>query len=164
MSTRDRFMQGVMKWQAKQGTSEKPYDHQGPIFTEAARFSLLLDGIKLIGTGNGAGAFASVAALYYFSSRQELHLLIKVAAIFFVVGLLIFALAVGAYVLGLSAATRFVDQYTPPVADAAKIPDQALNSGIDGLMALVFALFGAALSWGCFFIGIAIGLYALIQA
>src|SRR5258705_8197862 len=66
VSTRDRFMQGLMKWQAKQGTSEKPYDHQGPIFTEAARFSLLLDGIKLIGTGNGAGAFASVAALYYF--------------------------------------------------------------------------------------------------
>jgi hypothetical protein len=155
-------MQGLTKWQAKQGTSEKPYDHQGPIFTEAARFSLLLDGIKLIGTGNGAGAFASVAALYYFSSRPEVHLLIKVAGIFFVVGLLIFALAVGAYVLGLSAATRIVDQYIP-VADAAKIPDQALNSGIDGLMALVFSLFGAVLSWGCFFIGIAIGLYALIQ-
>ena len=96
------------------------------------------------------------------SKARLLHLLIKVAAIFFVVGLLIFALAVGAYVLGLSAATRFVDQYTP-VADAAKISDQALNSGIDGLMALVFSLFGAVLSWGCFFIGIAIGLYALIQ-
>lgn len=151
-----------MKWRAKQATSEETYDHQGPIFAEAARFSLLLDGIKLIGTGNGAGAFASVAALYYFSSRPDLHSLIKIAAIFFVVGLLIFAVAVGAHVLGLSAATRFVDRYAP-VTDAAKIPDQALNSGIDGLMALVFSFFGAALSWGCFFIGIAIGLYTLIR-
>jgi hypothetical protein len=109
VAARDRFMQGLMKWQAKQGTSEKPYE--GPMFTEAARFSLLLDGIKLIGTGNGAGGFASVAALYYFSSRPELHLLIKIAAIFFVVGLLIFAVAIAACVLGLSAATRFVDQY-----------------------------------------------------
>jgi hypothetical protein len=67
-----------------------------------------------------------------------------------------------AYILGLSAATRFVDQYIP-VTDAAKIADHALNSGIDGLMAFVLSLFGAVLSWGCFFVGIAIGLYALVQ-
>lgn len=160
MSRRDWFMQRIDKWQAQQGSPNA--SNQGPILTQAARFSLLLDGIKLIGTGNGAGALASVAALYYFSSRFELHLPIKIAAIFFVVGLLIFAIAVGAYVKGLMAATSFVDQYTP-VTDAAKISDQALNSGIDGLMLLVYSLFGALLSWVCFFIGIAIGLYALIR-
>ncbi len=162
MSRRDKFMQAVDKWRTKQRWPETPSDHQGPIFTEAARFSLLLDGIKLIGTGNGAGAFASVAALYYFESQPGLQWPIKLAAILFVVGLLIFAIAVGGYILGLTAASRFIDEYAP-YKDRTKIPDHALNRGIDGLMLLVASLAGAVLSWGCFFVGIAIGLYAIIR-
>ena len=71
MALRDRFMLTIDRWQTAQGASGKSVD--GPIFTEAARFSLLLDAMKMIGAGNGAGALGSVAALYYFAARRELH-------------------------------------------------------------------------------------------
>jgi hypothetical protein len=154
-------MQSVIRWQAKQGSSDTAQRDEGPVLTQAARLLLLLDGIKLIGTGNGAGALASVAALYYFSARSELHLPMKIAAIFFVSGLLVFALAVAGYVSGLIFAAIFFEEYASS-NDGANVPVQALNKGIDGLMLLGFSLGGAVLSWGCFLIGLFIGLYALI--
>jgi hypothetical protein len=86
-------MRRLIEWQTAQG-DRNPRSAETPIFAPAARFSLLLDAIKLIGTGNGAGVLASVAALYYFASRPELHLPVKLAAVFFGVGLLVFAISV----------------------------------------------------------------------
>jgi hypothetical protein len=156
MALRDRFILLMEKSRTGDG---KPLE--GPVFTEAARFSLLLDAIKLIGTGNGAGTLGSVAALYYFAARPELHGPMKAAAICFGAGLIAFALSVPAYIHGLFAATNFIDSYTP-VKDASKVSWAAVNRGIDGLMAMVVSLLGALLSWVCFIIGTLIGLYAVI--
>jgi hypothetical protein len=157
VSLRDRFVTLLEKSQAGGG---KPFE--GPAFTTAARFSLLLDAIKLIGAGNGAGTLGSVAALYYFASRPELHGPMKAAAICFGAGLIIFALSIPAFIFGLFAATDFLDRYTP-VTDASKVPWAAINRGIDGLMFASVALLGALLSWTCFMIGTSIGLYAVIR-
>jgi hypothetical protein len=67
-----------------------------PLMDIAARFALLFDGIKLIGSGNGAGALASLAAMNYLASRPELQFSIKIAAIAYCVGLLIFAVPLSA--------------------------------------------------------------------
>jgi hypothetical protein len=51
------------------------------------------DGLKVLGAGNGAGLLASGASLRFFSPRPELLTAIKVGAAFFLVGLLLFAIA-----------------------------------------------------------------------
>jgi hypothetical protein len=50
------------------------------------------DGLKLLGAGNSAGLLASGASLQYFAARPEL-IWIKVAAVFFLAGILLFAVA-----------------------------------------------------------------------
>lgn len=164
MALRDRFMRGLLEARAANGIlNERSKGELGePILTEAARLSLLFEGIKLVGTGNGAGALASVAALYYFSSKPDVQVPIRFAAIAYIVGILIFGLAVIGYVFGLISTTRFVDEF-PSVADAKKIPVESLNRALDGLMLLAAALLGTLVSLACFFIGTAIALYILLS-
>ncbi len=161
MTLRDRFMRNIEKWWTAQGAGPGKSGGEAPIFTPAARFSLLFDALKLIGTGNSAGLLGSIAGLYYFASRAELHAPLKASAIFFILGLLVFALSIGAYISGLLVATSFLDEYVVPHTDLSKVPLQSLNRGVDGLMLLTASLMGAALSWGCFIIGTSIGLYAV---
>jgi hypothetical protein len=160
MAFRDRFMRRLIEWQAAQGDRNRQ-STEPPVFAPAARFSLLLDAIKLIGTGNGAGVLASVAALYYFASRPELHFPVKLAAVFFGVGLLVFAVSVTAFVHGLVAITGFYDDHGP-FKEPSRIPSQALDHGINGLIFLALSLLGSLASWACFMIGTSIALYAII--
>ena len=55
MTLRDRFMRNIEKWWTAQGAGPGKSGGEAPIFTPAARFSLLFDALKLIGTGHGAG-------------------------------------------------------------------------------------------------------------
>jgi uncharacterized membrane protein YczE len=157
-------MRHFEKWWTAQATGPGKSGGEAPIFTPAARLSLLFDALKLIGTGNGAGLLGSIAALSYFASRAaELHAPLKASAIFFILGLLVFALSIGAYISGLLIHTSFLDGYVVPHTDLSKVPLQSLNRGVDGLMLLTASLMGAALSWCCFIIGTFIGLYAVCR-
>jgi hypothetical protein len=51
------------------------------------------DGLKVLGAGNGAGLLASGASLQFFAAKPELLSSIKVAAGFFLAGILLFAVA-----------------------------------------------------------------------
>jgi len=161
MAIRDKLMNALiaMRDRYPDGPARESTERY---FTSAARLSMLLDGIKLIGKGNGAGALASVAAMNYFSDRAELLLPIKCAAIVFFVGLLVFALAIAAYIMGLLNATGFIDKYAH-VEDKTTIPTHALNSAIVGIAFLFFSLLATGASLISFFIGTAIGLYTLIN-
>lgn len=162
MSRRDRFMRGLLKAQMKSGNfPDQSGEAPTLILTDAARLSLLFDGIKLIGTGNGAGALAAVAAINYLSSHSELRLPLKAAAVLFLTGCLIFALTIVGYILGLSATTSFVEKQAKN--EAGKIPSKEMNKAIDGLMLLLFSLIGAIASLSCFFVGTSIGLYAILK-
>src|ERR1700751_5477334 len=111
MALRDRFMSALIKSRAKHGESGENTALEGELLPRPARMAMLFDGIKLIGTGNGAGVLGAVAAMYYFSARPELHFPMKVAAILFGIGLLSFALSVTAFLWGLFAALNFWDAY-----------------------------------------------------
>jgi hypothetical protein len=65
---RDGVLLAIARSTAKQGAAPDSIT-----LSQEYRFALLLDGIKLIGTGNGAGSLGSLAAMYYFLSRPELH-------------------------------------------------------------------------------------------
>src|SRR3954452_22999915 len=55
-------------------------------------FERTLDGIKTVGTANGAGLIASGAALNYFSDKQpQVVPFIKAAALSFIIGIFTFA-------------------------------------------------------------------------
>lgn len=161
MFFRDWFMGKLLKAHAKQKAKfpDEP-ELEAPHLTSAERLSLLFDGIKMIGSGNGAGALASVAAMNYFSSRADLHLPLKIAAIIFLAGLLVFALTIFGCIRGLSASMEFIERYVTP--DAKNVSARALNRVADALIVLIFSVVGAFVSLACFFSGTAIALYALI--
>ena len=52
-----------------------------------------LDGIKMVGTGNSAGLFGGLVALYYFKDRPELLHVIKVATGQYLAGVVLFAIS-----------------------------------------------------------------------
>jgi membrane-bound ClpP family serine protease len=51
------------------------------------------NGLKVAGAGNGAGLLACGAALQYFGTKPDIVFLIKIAAFFFLAGLLCFTFA-----------------------------------------------------------------------
>lgn len=162
MGLRNWLMNRLMRAQAKEAAwpEQKPVE---PLMTNAERLSLVLDGIKLIGTGNGAGALASLAAMYYFAQRPELQASIKVGAVFYVVGLLIFALALAGFIFGLGNLTTIGEKFAALTQKEERIPERALNQAIDTLIVLFCSAFGLLASLACFFVGTAIGLYSLIK-
>jgi hypothetical protein len=161
---RNRFLLNLLKSQAKQppemSGASGPIDQ---ILSAKDRLSLLLDGIKLIGTANGAGALASLAAMYYFFSRPELHVLpVKIAAVIYLVGLLLFAVGLFGYIWGLTAFSDFADKFRA-ATDPKSVSERFLDRGLDALIVLVTAGLGLAASLVCFLVGTAIGLYVLIR-
>src|SRR6266852_4314645 len=107
------------------------------------RFALLLDGIKLIGTGNGAGSLGSLAAMYYFLSRSELHPPIKLAAITFLIGLIVIGLAVLFYIIGLTGVASFYERHG---TDVSKLPLSTLEQAMNYVVLILFSLIAAAIS------------------
>jgi hypothetical protein len=67
-------------------SDQKPFTYQFIIERWA-------DGLKLLGAGNGAGLLASGASLQFFAAKLELLFWIKVGAVFFLAGVLLFAFA-----------------------------------------------------------------------
>lgn len=163
MALRDRFIISLMKSHAKRGGSlEGPTAGSGSIMSDPARLALLFDGLRLIGTGNGAGALASVVAMHYFASSPHVQLPIKAAAIVYLVGVLIFGIALLGYILGLIQTTDLIDNHLAG-REAKDIPWRALNRATDFLVVLTLSGFGFLVSLACFFVGTAAGLYALVQ-
>jgi hypothetical protein len=161
MALRDRFMQSLLKWKERHPDIDSGRDVPFAL-KDAERLALLFEGIKLTGTGNGAGALASVAAMYYFNARPELQFAIKIAAIVYFVGILVFAISLFGYIMGLSGTTTFLEKYGPATS-GSDVPDKALNSAIDSLMVLVGSLIGALFCLACFVVGTGIGLYAITR-
>jgi hypothetical protein len=162
MGLRDRVMRALINAQAKYSIPPGESKPVEPVMTLAAQLTLTFDGIKLIGTGNGAGAFASLAAMYYFTARPELQLFIKVAGVVYFVGLLAFALGLFGYLWGLITVSDFSARIAA-VTDPKKIPEQVLNRAADGLIVLLAAGVGLIASLICFFVATAIGLYAVVR-
>ena len=159
MGLRDWFMNKLMRVQAREPTWGSPKPVQA-LLTDAERLSLVLDGVKLIGTGNGAGALAPLAAMYYFAQRPELQTTIKVGAVFYLVGLLIFAMALLGLIYGLTTISTFAEKLA---SQGEEIPEPALSRGIDALIVAFSSAFGLLASLACFFVGTAIGLYSLVK-
>jgi hypothetical protein len=163
MALRDWFMRRLMEAVAKHSMSPEATKAFEPPLTPTTRLTVLLDVIKLIGTGNGAGAFASLVAMYYFaSSRPELQYSIKFAGVVYFVGLLVFAFGLLCFIWGLTTVETFGIQVTA-AAEPKKIPDHILNRIIDGLIALATAFYVLVTSLVCFFVGTATGLYAVVR-
>jgi hypothetical protein len=162
MGFRDYFMGQLIKAREKEKAKYPEEASSGklePFLPMAARLSLLLDGIKLIGSGNGAGALASVVALYYFKDRNELHAPLKIAAIIFLSGVLLFAITTLAYMSGLTGAAEFAEKYG--AKEPKDVPVHGLNRGADAVIALNIAVLAGFASLVCFFVGTVIGLYAV---
>jgi len=88
---------GVRPAQTGKGTSgnnakeinvsdQKPFTYQFIIERWA-------DGLKVLGAGNGAGLLASGASLQFFTATPEILRSIKLGAFFFLIGILLFAVA-----------------------------------------------------------------------
>jgi hypothetical protein len=52
-----------------------------------------MDGLKVLGAGNGTGVIASGAGLQYFAGKPDLLFSLKLAGAFFLLGVICFALA-----------------------------------------------------------------------
>jgi hypothetical protein len=161
MAIRDRIMNKLSEARIRAGEPVGGSDYDPSFFTEKDRLNLVFDGIKLIGTGNGAGALASVVGLYYFKDRVDLQFAMKLAAIAFFIGLFVHAVTLVSFVLGLSSSTALIDRAAKD--KDAKIPTKALNAGIDGVIALIFAFLAAMGGLICFVAGVGLGLYAVIK-
>jgi hypothetical protein len=136
---------------------------EGDLLPRTTRMSMLFDGIKLIGAGNGAGTLGAIAAMYYFSSRPELHSPIKIAAISFSIGVLTFALSITAFLGGLLSTMDFGEALLALGGDATKISAKDLNRAITGMMAIAASIIGATTSWVCFLIGALTVTYMLFR-
>ena len=65
---------------------EKPFTYQNIIDRWA-------DGLKVLGAGNSAGLLASGASFQFFASKPDIVGTVKVAAAFYLLGILLFAIA-----------------------------------------------------------------------
>jgi hypothetical protein len=162
MAIRDRVLNSITAARIKAGETVGNPDYEPSFFTEKDRFNLWFDGIKLIGTGNGAGALASVIGLYYFKDRADLQFAMKLAAIAFFVGLLIHAVTLVSFVIGISNGTAFIDRMAKE-KDVTKIPTKAFNRGMDSVVVLIVAIVAALSGLLCFVVGVGLGLYAVIN-
>jgi hypothetical protein len=157
----DWFMRDL-KRVLKNEDLNKPQPHWKPSSVDTpARMQLVFDGIKLIGSGNGAGALASIAAMNYFSARAELHFPMKIAAIFYLSGLLVFALSILAYIFGLPRFMDFGENYSS--IKAGKIPIVSRNKLINSVIGFLFSTIGMFVSLACFFIGTSVATYVVFN-
>ncbi|RXG92290.1 hypothetical protein EAV90_27285 [Bradyrhizobium vignae] len=154
-----KFMDKLAKLQDERGGATADSE-RGPIFGAKDRLTFLLDAIKLVGTANGAGVVASVAALYYFSSRPELHVLLKATAIAFFVGLILSSASLAAYIIGLLLAVGFIDSGQ---IETKAVHTGDLNRAIWGFMMLFGSAFVALLAWGLSLLGTSLGLYVIVR-
>lgn len=162
MAIRDRVMNALVEARRKAGETVGDADYEPSAFTEKDRLNFAFDGIKLIGTGNGAGALASVIGLYYFKDRTDLQFAMKLAAIAFFVGLLIHAITLVSFVTGLNNAAAFIDRMAKE-KDVTKIPTKAFNAGMDSMVRLIVSFVTAMVGLLCFVVGVGLGLYAVIK-
>jgi hypothetical protein len=123
--------------------------------------SFVLEGLKLVGSGNGAGSIAAVAALYYFGTNSALRLPLKVAGMFWVVGLFLYAVGLAAFIRGVGGLSVFNQYYQK---DPDNIPEKTSTYGLDSLMWLMFGVFALFCSFLCFIMGLGIGIYTMAIA
>src|SRR5258708_2160641 len=116
------------------------------------------EALKVLGTGNGAGTLASVAALHTFSDQAVILPIVKIAAGFFAGGVILFAIAY----LAFTTAHIFIQDYTVKLDryGTSPVTMKAHDAAMGGLYV---AAATAYLSAACFFIGIGAGFIALIR-
>jgi len=162
MAIRDRVMNAFIEARVKAGETVGNPDYEPSVFTEKDRLNLSFEGIKLVGTGNGAGALAAVVGLYYFRDRGDLNFAIKCAAIAFFIGLLVHAVTIVLFISGLSNAASFIDRMAKE-KDVAKIPPKVFNSAMDSFVILILSIVTGGIGLLSFFVGVGLGLYAVIK-
>jgi hypothetical protein len=116
------------------------------------------DGLKVLGTGNGAGLLAAGAALHNFASSDGALVWIKVAGVAFFVGVFAFAIA---FMLIHGAVFNFDEMlHATRRKDSASAARHSKNSSISMVAANRFAIAATA----SFFCGMAAGLIAFLKA
>jgi hypothetical protein len=114
--------------------------------------SLVLDAMKLLGAGNGAGSLGSLAAMYYFGANPSLHLFIKVGTIAFLFGALSIGTAFYLFLYGVLTIAGPRD----PVNDRepVQVPQASLVSyAVKGVLSVEGAMVFGFCSFACFLLG-----------
>jgi hypothetical protein len=116
------------------------------------------EGLKVLGTGNGAGTLAMIAALHTFADHTALLPWLKIAAIVFAIGVILFALAYFAF----TTAHIFIGDYTTKLDQQSTSPAtmKAHDAAIGGLYVTFIS---ALISTACFFIGAGLAFIALLK-
>jgi hypothetical protein len=116
------------------------------------------EGLKVLGTGNGAGTLAMIAALHTFADHAALLPWLKITAVVFAIGVILFAVAYFAFIT----AHIFIGEYTIKLDDQGTSPAtmKAHDAAIGGLYV---AAISALISTGCFFVGAGLAFIALLK-
>jgi hypothetical protein len=155
-----KIMNSLLKWREKRPPIPGSDKEIEPWLKEEFRISILFDAVKLLATGNGAGAFAAIASMYYFSSRPELHSSLRHCAIVFLVGVLLFCVTYVGFLFGLFGAANFNDLIKK--AEAKDIPWSELSKALTSVILMVVGSITGMFSLLCFAVGIGIAIRAVV--
>jgi hypothetical protein len=131
-----------------------------PWLKEEFRISVLFDAVKLLATGNGAGAFGAIASMYYFSGSAELHNSLRACAIVFLVGVLLFCVTYLGYIFGLFGAANFND--LTKKLEAKDLPLSEIGKAVTSVALMMLGSISGALSFICFAAGVGIAIRAVV--
>jgi hypothetical protein len=117
------------------------------------------EGLKVLGTGNGAGTLAMVAALHTFEGHTALLPWLKISAVVFAIGVILFAVAYFAF----TTAHIFIGDYTTKLDQQGTSPPATMKAHDAAMGGLYVAFTSALISTGCFFVGAGLAFIALLK-
>jgi hypothetical protein len=109
------------------------------------------DGLKVLGAGNGAGFLASAASFQYFAANKPTLLFsIKIAAAFFLAGIILFAFAFAILTFLPAAIERFLRSSNKKYKAFGEMMNALAKANKDDRHAYVMGLLLSIVSFICF--------------